>query len=103
MGLFDNTEIAKALKIRKEGQRRKKSRSKLLQEQIANEKRAQNMLAGINNVCGIYFQSPDVNELIFYVEDKSRNEIVKMLSMDKLFYKYRVDGNMLHVYSEISI
>lgn len=96
---FENTKHA--LEVRRDIQRRRKSRKMLLKEQIAQDKQQQEMLQGINKICGSLFQSGDVREVVFYVREDSLNAVVQLLATDSLLYKYRVEGNMLHVYAQI--
>lgn len=91
-----------ALRVRKEIQGRRKSRRIHLREQIAKEKQTQDILRGINNICGSLFQTTDVGELVFYIEDDSLNTVLQLLAMDSLLYKYVVEGNMLHIYAQVA-
>lgn len=99
-GMWKNTKHA--LEVRKEVQRRRKSRKLFLREQITREKESQDILRGINMVCGSLFQSPDIEEVTFYVEDNSLNTVLTLLSTGSLLYEYRVDGNMLHIYAKVA-
>ena len=98
--LFANTKHA--LDVRKEVQRRRKSRRLYLREQITKEKQSQDMIKGINNICGALFQTSDIGEVVFYVGDKSLNTVLTLLAMDSLLYKYKVEGNMLHIYAQVA-
>lgn len=99
-GIFKNTKHA--LAVRKDVQRRRKSRRLFLKEQIQKEKQTQDMLRGINNVCGALFQSTDIKEVVFYVRNDSLNNVLMLLSMDSLLYEYRVDGNLLHIFARVA-
>lgn len=98
--IFSNTKHA--LAVRKEVQRRRKSRRLFLREQIQKEKIAQDMLRGINNICGALFQSTDIKDVTFYIKDESLNDVLKLLSMDSLLYDFRVEGNMLHIFARVA-
>lgn len=100
MGNFlENTKHA--IDVRKDVQRKRKSRRLYLREQINREKQVQDIIKGINTVCGALFQSSDINEVIFYIRDDSLNTVQMLLSMNSLLYKYRMDGNMLHIYAKV--
>jgi hypothetical protein len=98
--IFKNTKHA--LDVRKEVQRRRKSRRMYLKEQITKEKQSQDILRGINNVCGALFQSTDVKDVTFFIRDDSLNNVLMLLSMESLLYDYRVEGNMLQIFARVA-
>jgi hypothetical protein len=98
--IFKNTKHA--LDVRKEVQRRRKSRRMYLKEQITKEKQSQDILRGINNICGSLFQTTDVKDITFYVSDEQLNTVLTLLAMDSLLYKYNVEGNMLRIYAQVA-
>jgi hypothetical protein len=73
-----------------------------LKEQITKEKQSQDILRGINNVCGALFQSTDVKDVTFFIRDDSLNNVLMLLSMESLLYDYRVEGNMLQIFARVA-